>query len=88
MKSYLSLVPISAKVHKRQSRMTWICIVLAVFLVTSIISMAEMWTQSELTAMRRKHGDWHIALQNMSEKEAQQIIKSSDIAFSSWYELK
>ena len=35
MKSYLSLVPISAKVHKRQSRMTRICIILAVFLVTS-----------------------------------------------------
>lgn len=33
MKSYLSLVPISAKVHKRQSRMTRICIILAVFLV-------------------------------------------------------
>lgn len=49
-------------------------------------SMMEMWNESELTAMRRKHGDWHIALQNMSEKEAQQIIKSSDIAFSSWYD--
>lgn len=41
MKSYLSLVPISAKVHKRQSRMTRICIILAVFLVTSIFSMVE-----------------------------------------------
>ena len=86
MKSYLSLVPISAKVHRHQSRMTRICIILAVFLVTSIFSMMEMWNESELTAMRRKHGDWHIALQNMSEKEAQQIIKSSDIAFSSWYD--
>ena len=41
MKSYLSLVPISAKVHKRQSRMTRICIILAVFLVTSIFSIIE-----------------------------------------------
>ena len=47
MRSYLSLVPISAKVHKRQSRMTRICIILAVFLVTSIFSMAEMWTDAE-----------------------------------------
>ena len=46
MKSYLSLVPISAKVHKRQSRMTRICIILAVFLVTSIFSMVEMWTKA------------------------------------------
>lgn len=52
MRSYLSLVPISAKVHKRQSRMTRICIILAVFLVTSIFSMAEMWTDAETTAMR------------------------------------
>lgn len=55
MKSYLSLVPISSKVHGRQSRMTRICIILAVFLVTSIFSMAEMWNESELTAMRRNH---------------------------------
>ena len=67
MKSYLSLIPISAKVHKRQSRMTRICIVLAVFLVTAIFSLAEMWTDGEITAMRSNHGDWHIVLQNMPE---------------------
>lgn len=86
MRSYLSLVPISAKVHKRQSRMTRICIILAVFLVTSIFSMAEMWTDAETTAMRHNHGDWHIALQNVSEDEAEQIRKNSDVAVSSWYD--
>lgn len=68
MKSYLSLVPISAKVHKRQSRMTRICIILAVFLVTSIFSMVEMWTKAETTAMRHNHGDWHKVLRQMTEK--------------------
>lgn len=86
MRSYLSLVPISARVHRRQSRMTRICIILAVFLVTSIFSMAEMWTKSETTAMRHKHGDWHIALQNVPDDEAEQIIENSDVAFSSWYD--
>lgn len=86
MKSYLSLVPISARIHRRQSRMTRICIILAVFLVTSIFSMAEMWTEAEATAMRHSHGDWHIAIQNVSEDEAKQIIATSDIAFSSWYD--
>lgn len=62
MKSYLSLIPISEKVHRRQSRMTRICIILAVFLVTSIFSLLEMWTDGEITAMRQKHGDWHIVL--------------------------
>ena len=86
MRSYLSLVPISAKVHKRQSRMTQICIILAVFLVTSIFSMADMWTDAETTAMRHNHGDWHIALQNVSEDEAEQIRKNSGVAVSSWYD--
>ena len=86
MKSYLSLVPISAKVHKRQSRMTRICIILAVFLVTSIFSMVEMWTKAETTAMRHNHGDWHIALQNIQDNEAEQIRKDNDVAFSSWYD--
>lgn len=86
MRSYLSLVPISAKVHKRQSRMTRICIILAVFLVTSIFSMAEMWTDAETTAIRHNHGDWHIALQNVSKDEAEQIRKNSNVAVSSWYD--
>lgn len=86
MKSYLSLVSISARVHKRQSRMTRICIILAVFLVTSIFSMAEMWLKSETTAMRHNHGDWHIALQNIPEDEAERIRRNSNVAFSSWYD--
>ena len=86
MKSYLSLIPISAKVHRRQSRMTRICIILAVFLVTSIFSMAEMWTESETTVMRQNHGDWHISLQNVPDDKAEQIIENSDVAFSSWYD--
>lgn len=42
MKHYLNLVSISAKVHRKQNRMTRFCIVLAVFLITAIFSMAEM----------------------------------------------
>lgn len=85
MKSYLSLIPISAKVHRRQSRMIRICIILAVFLVTSIFSMAEMWMKGETAEMRRKHGDWHIALQNISEDSVEQIRQNPNITFFSWY---
>ena len=84
MKSYLDLVPISAHVHRRQSRMTRICIILAVFLVTSIFSMAEMTTKGQASINRRKHGDWHIAIQNISEDEAEQIGNNHDIALFSW----
>lgn len=86
MRSYLGLVPISARIHKRQSRMTRICIILAVFLVTSIFSMVEMFADAQTTEMRRNHGDWHVALQNLSDDEAKQIITTFDVAFFSWYE--
>ena len=36
--------------------------------------------------MRHNHGDWHIALQNVSKDEAEQIRKNSNVAVSSWYD--
>ena len=47
MKSYLSLIPISAKVRKRQNRMTLLCIIISVLLVTMIFSMADMAIRME-----------------------------------------
>lgn len=85
MKSYLSLIPVSARVHKRQSRMTRICIVLAVFLVTSIFSMAEMWIRAEQTSMINKHGNYHIILQDVQADLAGQIKQRSDIGAFSEY---
>lgn len=85
MKSYLSLIPVSARVHKRQSRMTRICIVLAVFLVTSIFSMAEMWIRAEQTSMINKHGNYHIILQDVQADLAGQIKQRSDIEVFSEY---
>lgn len=85
MNSYLSLVPISARVHRRQSRMTRICIVLAVFLVTSIFSMTEMWIRAEQAAMINKHGNYHIILQDVQVDIAAQIRQRPDIAVFSEY---
>ena len=48
MRSYLSLIPISAKIHKRQNRMTLLCIIIAVFLVTAVFSMADMAVRMEM----------------------------------------
>lgn len=55
MKSYLSLIPISAKVRKRQNRMTILCIIFAVFLVTAVFSMADMGVKMEQTRLLNKH---------------------------------
>lgn len=46
MKHYLDLVSISNKVHRRQSRMTRICIVLAVFLVAVMFGLADMYLKA------------------------------------------
>lgn len=55
MKNYLSLIPISAKVRRRQNRMTLLCIVLAVFLVTAVFSMADMMLRMEIARLTEKH---------------------------------
>lgn len=72
MKSYLSLIPISAKVHRRQNRMTLLCIIFAVFLVTAIFSMAEMGVRMEETRLLDKHGS--LALQGLSSSTAVQTL--------------
>ena len=86
MKSYLDLIPISAKVRKKQNRMTILCIVLAVFLVTGVFSMADMGIRAEKINMLQKHGNWHIKLQETDETLASQICARSDIAAASWYD--
>ena len=57
MKSYLSLIPLYAKVHKRQNRMTDLCIIFSVFMVTSVFSLAEMCARMEQTRLVEKHGN-------------------------------
>ncbi len=86
MKSYLSLVPISAHVHKRRNIMTLICIVLAVFLVTAVFSMADMAIRMERIRAIDQHGSWHIMLKNVSDKDAQLIALRPDTDVVSIYD--
>lgn len=55
MNSYLSLIPISARVRRRQNRMTLLCIIFAVFLVTAIFSVADMYVRVEQARLTEKH---------------------------------
>lgn len=55
MRSYLSLIPISAKVRRRQNLMTRLCIIFAVFLVTAVFSMADMSIRMEQDRLMEKH---------------------------------
>lgn len=79
MKSYLSLIPISAKVRKRQNRMTVLCIIISVFLVTAIFSVADMMIRTESDFMISNHGNWHIAIKNISQNNVDEISNRSDV---------
>lgn len=87
MRSYLSLIPISARVRRRQNRMTLLCIIFAVFLVTGIFSMADLFIQSETANARESGGNWHINLENISEEEAASIARRPDVAAASWFDM-
>lgn len=56
MRSYLSLIKISAKIRRRQNRMTILCIIFAVSLVTAIFSMAEMGVRIAEPNLLTKYG--------------------------------
>lgn len=86
MKSYLDLIPISAKVHKRRNRMTLLCIMIAVFLVTTIFSMADMAIRMEKIRMIEEHGSWHIMLKEPSEEQAALLALRSDVYAASFYD--
>lgn len=87
MRSYLSLIPISARVRRRQNHMTLLCIIFAVFLVTAIFSMADLFIQSETANAKETGGNWHINLENISEEEASAIAQRPDVAAASWFDM-
>ena len=79
MKSYLGLIPISAKVRKRQNRMTILCIVISVFLITAVFSMADMAIRMEANNRLEKDGSWHLLLSNISAHTAGAIASEDDV---------
>nr|MDE7282559.1 ABC transporter permease [Lachnospiraceae bacterium] len=87
MKSYLSLIPISAKVRKRQNHMIILCIIISVFLVTTIFSVADMSVRAEDSYLQIMHGSWHIQLENISSDIVEEINRRSDVTAVGWSEV-
>lgn len=85
MKSYLDLIPISSKVHKKQTRMTRICIILSVFLVSVIFGMADMEIQSQITIAKRNDGSWHAMFKDITRKQAKMIEERAETKIFSPY---
>lgn len=85
MKKYLDLVPVSARKRKRQSRMTRICIILAVFLVASIFSMADMEIQAQKQRTIQDYGSWHVIFRGLDEEQMRLIGKRPEVEVMSRY---
>ena len=81
MKSYLSLIQISAKVRRRQNRMTILCIVIAVFLVSAIFSVADMMLRTQMNRTAGKDGSWHLQIAGITQSQAEQLAQQSDVMF-------
>ena len=81
MNSYLSLIPSSAKVRRRQNRMTILCIVIAVFLVSAIFSVADMMLRTQMNRTAGKDGSWHLQIAGITQSQAEQLAQQSDVMF-------
>ena len=85
MKKYLDLIPISARQRKRQSRMTRLCIILAVFLVASIFSMADMEIQAQIYRTIQDYGSWHAVFRGLDEEQVRLVGERSEVESSARY---
>lgn len=69
MKNYLDLIPLSARIHRRQTRMTRWCIIISVFLIAAIFGMADMFLQSQKNLAIMTDGAWHVIFRELSEEQ-------------------
>ncbi len=85
MKNYLELVPHYAQIHKKQNRMSILCIILSVFLVAAIFGMADMYIRSMILKTKQDDGNWHIVLKNVSDETASMIATRPEVKAFSCY---
>lgn len=85
MKHYLDLVPISARLHRRQNRMSVFCIILSVFLVTAIFGMADMYIRAQVRQAQMDGGNYHIGISDITDEEAYLISRRPDVQSAARY---
>lgn len=87
MKNYLNLVPISAKIHRKQSKMTRICITLAVFLVAVMFGLADMYLQGLTKKEMQENGNWHYKISSIDTKTATFVSSRPEVEISGWQKI-
>lgn len=85
MKSYLDLISISPKIHRKQTRMTRMCILISVFLISAIFSMGDSLLQSQKKQAIRADGAWHAAFKGISEEQIALIGARPEVKTGSRY---
>lgn len=85
MKHYLKLVPISAKIHRKQSKMTRICITLAVLLVAVMFGLADMYLQGVTRHQMEESGNWHYEFHSIDTQTASFISARPDVEIAGWH---
>ena len=84
MKSYLGLIPQYERVHRKNNRISILCIMLSVCLVMAIFSMADMAMRSQKNYFIKTGGEYHAALRDVDEETAQLVSARVDVALSGW----
>ena len=85
MKHYLDLIPISAKVHRRQTLMTRLCIVISVFLIAAIFGMADMFLQSQKNVVIQSDGAWHVSFRSLDEEQIALISARPEVKAGAYF---
>lgn len=80
MKNYLDLIPVSAKINRRQTRMTRWCIVISVFLIATIFGMADMFLQSQKNLAIMTDGAWHVMFRELNEEQTSLLAARPEVA--------
>ncbi|MCI9078928.1 MAG: FtsX-like permease family protein [Lachnospiraceae bacterium] len=84
MKKYLDLVPQYEKVHRKSSRISVLCIILSVLLVTAIFSMADMALRAQKGYFIKTNGEYHISLKDIDRQTAEMVGARVDVLVCGW----
>ena len=87
MAGYLELIPVSGRVHRRQSRMTRLCIVFAVALVSVLFGMADMAIISQRLQAIKTDGNWHAAFRDLTREQEAILAARPEVEQSAWYDV-
>lgn len=84
MKSYLDLISQYEKVHRKNGRISVLCIVFSVLLVTTIFSMADMALRAQKGYFIKANGEYHISLKDIDEQTAEMVGARIDVSLCGW----